>query len=248
MSDEALLELLRQVVTAVRQALDQVDDWGLSGGKPGQYQLDVAADEAAMGVLQDADVGVLSEETGFHHPERELWVALDPVDGSTNAARDLPWYATSACVLDREGPRVALVVNQATGDSYEAVRGSGALRNGTPISPSHCSTLSEAVVGVTGFPPMPIDYRQIRALGAASLDLCAVASGSLDAYIDCSPSSHGPWDYLAALLVCWEAGAQVAEAAGRDFVAREPTDRRIPVAAATPALLEEAVAARSSFL
>jgi myo-inositol-1(or 4)-monophosphatase len=247
-TDEALLDLLGEVVAAVRRALDEVEDWGLSGHKAGQYRHDVAADEAALDVLEKADVGILSEETGIHHPDRELWVALDPVDGSTNASRDLPWYATSACVLDAEGPRVALVVNQATGDRYEAVRGSGALRNGAPISPTDCSTLGEAVVGLTGFPAVPIGYRQVRALGAASLDLCAVASGSLDAYIDCSPSSHGPWDYLAALLVCWEAGAHIVEAAGRDFIVKEPTERRTPVAAATRRLLEEAVAARATFL
>jgi myo-inositol-1(or 4)-monophosphatase len=248
MSDEALLDLLSDVATAVRRALDQVDDWGLSGRKPGQYRLDLAADEAAMGVLEGADVGVLSEETGLHHPDRELWVALDPVDGSTNASRNLPWYGTSACVLDAEGPRIALVVNQANGDRYEAVRGAGALRNGEPISPSDCTSLNDAVVGVTGFPPVPIPYRQVRALGAASLDLCAVASGLLDVYVDCSASAHGPWDYLGALLVCREAGAHMLEAAGRDLVTRDAQERRIPVAAATRPLLEEAVAARSAFL
>ncbi len=248
MSDEDLLDLLREVAAAVRHALDQVADWGPSGRKPGQYQLDVAADEAAMGVLEQADVGVLSEETGLHHPDRQLWVALDPVDGSTNASRNLPWYGTSACVVDDAGPRVALVVNQATGDRYEAVRGAGAFRNREPISPSDCSSLADAVVGVTGFPAVPIAHRQVRALGAAALDLCAVASGMLDVYIDCSPNAHSPWDYLGALLVCREAGAHIVEAAGRDLVVRGVDDRRSPVAAATRPLLEEAVAARSAFL
>ncbi|MCA1692999.1 MAG: inositol monophosphatase, partial [Actinobacteria bacterium] len=189
---------------------------------------------------------ILSEETGFHHPERELWVALDPVDGSTNASRRLPWYATSMCVLDGEGPRVAVVVNQATGDRFEAVRGSGARLNGEPISPTDCQSMDQAVVAVTSFPPRPLGSRQVRALGAAALDICAVASGSVDAYIDFSASSHGPWDYLAGVLVCTEAGAHVAEAAGRDLVARGVHDRRSPVAAATGSLLEEAVAARAA--
>jgi myo-inositol-1(or 4)-monophosphatase len=82
-------------------------------------------------------------------------------------------------------------------------------------------------------------------MGAAALDICAVASGSLDAYIDFSRSSHGPWDYLAGILVCTEAGAHVAEAGGRDFVVRSDQDRRAPVAAATRPLLEEALAARA---
>jgi fructose-1,6-bisphosphatase/inositol monophosphatase family enzyme len=245
-TDDDLLDLLREVAAAVRKALDGVDDWGLSGRKQGQYRLDLAADAAALDVLARADVGVLSEETGFHHPERELWVALDPVDGSTNASRHLPWYATSACVLDGDGPRVALVVNQATGDRFEAVRGGGARCNEVPLHPTDCTTLADAVVGVTACPPGPRGFRQVRALGAAALDICAVASGALDAYIDFSPHSHGPWDYLGAVLVCHEAGAHIVDAAGRDLVARGTSERRTPVAAATPALLDEALAARDA--
>ena len=246
MDDDVLLEVMDEAVAAVRRALDQVTDWGPSGRKPGQYHLDLAADSAAIEVLERAEVGILSEETGLRYPERELWVALDPVDGSTNASRHLPWYATSLCVLDAEGPRLALVVNQATGDRFQAVRGEGATLNGNPVGPTECSALDDAVVGVTSCPPKPIGYRQVRALGAAALDICSVASGALDAYIDFSRSSHGPWDYLAAILVCAEAGAHVAEANGQDFVTRESGDRRAPVAAATRALLEEALSARAA--
>jgi fructose-1,6-bisphosphatase/inositol monophosphatase family enzyme len=247
MDDAGLLEILGEAAAAVRSALEGVEDRGLSGRKPGQYHLDVAADRAARAVLEGAGLGVLSEETGLHHPERPCWVALDPVDGSTNASLALPWYATSACVVDAEGPRVALVVNQATGERFEAVRGGGARHQGTPVGPTGCTRLAEAVVGLAGWPPRHLGWGQLRVLGAASLDLCAVAAGRLDAYVDCSRDAHGPWDYLAALLVCTEAGAAAADAQGRDLVVRSPAQRRVPVAAATPALLAEAVAARATF-
>lgn len=246
MTDEALLDLLREAAAAVRGALDTVEDWGPSGRKVGQYSLDLAADAAALEVLRRAEVGVLSEESGFHYPERELWVALDPVDGSTNASRRLPWFASSLCLLDGDGPRVALVINLATGDRFEAIRGQGAWQNDTPIRPTDCPGLSQAVLGITACPPNPIGARQVRALGAAALDLCAVAAGSLDAYVDFSRGSHGPWDYLAGILVCTEAGAHVAEAYGRELVVRGVDDRRTPVAAATPSLLDEVVAARAA--
>jgi len=244
MKDEVLLDLLREAAAAVRAALDTVEDWGPSGRKVGQYSLDLVADAAVLGVLGRADVGVLSEESGFHHPERDLWVAVDPVDGSTNASRRLPWFASSLCVVDGDGPRVGLVANLATGDRYEAIRGQGAWQNDAPIAPTACPSLDEAVLGVTSCPPFPLGARQVRALGAAALDLCAVAAGSLDAYVDFSRSSHGPWDYLAGVLVCTEAGAHVAEANGLELVARGIDDRRTPVAAATESLLAEVVAAR----
>ena len=74
-----------------------------------------------------------------------------------------------------------------------------------------------------------------------------VADGTLDGFIDCSPSAHGVWDYLGGLLVCREAGAVVADGLGRELVTLDHADRRTPVAAATPQLLAEIVAARRTF-
>jgi myo-inositol-1(or 4)-monophosphatase len=246
-TDDALLAILTETVDAVRTALDALGDWGPAGTRPGQYRSDIVADKAALAVLQGAGLGVLSEETGPHDLDRDLIVALDPVDGSTNAARGLPWFATSLCVVDAEGARMALVVNQATGERFDAVRGGGARRNGAPTGPTTCSRLADAVLGMTGYPPTDLGWRQMRSLGAAALDLCAVACGHLDVYIDCSNHAHSPWDYLGGMLVCQEAGASVAEAAGRDLIALGWRDRRVPVAAATPELLAEALAARRGF-
>jgi myo-inositol-1(or 4)-monophosphatase len=246
-TDDALLAVLFEAAAAVRGALDVLSDWGPAGTRAGQYHSDLVADRAALDVLRGSGLGVLSEETGPHDTDRELVVALDPVDGSTNAARGLPWFATSLCVVDARGARVALVVNQATGERFEAVRGEGALRNGGPLAPTACSRLDDAVLGLTGYPPADLGWRQMRALGAAALDLCAVACGHLDAYIDCSTHAHSPWDYLGGMLVCQEAGAAVADAGGRELVTLGWTDRRVPVAAATPELLAEALEARRAF-
>src|SRR4051812_10594571 len=120
------LGLLHEVADAVAAALRSVTDWGPSGGRVGQYALDVATDEAALTVLRRAGVGVLSEESGYAPDGRAEIVVMDPIDGSTNASRGIPWYATSLCLVDGDGPSVALVVNQATGMRYSAERGSGA--------------------------------------------------------------------------------------------------------------------------
>ena len=241
-----LLEVCRATTAAVTAALAAVDDWGLAGTRPGQYLPDLAADAAAVEVLLGAGLGVLSEESGLHEPGRSLLAVLDPLDGSTNASRGIPWFATSVCVLDADGPVAAVVVNQASAVCYQATRGGGATRDGRPVRPSGEEHLGAAIVGLSGYPPAYLGWKQYRALGAVALDLCAVADGTLDGYVDAARSAHGPWDYLGGLLVCHEAGASVADALGRDLVVRSPDERRTPVAGATPALLHELVARRTA--
>ncbi|HUP68864.1 MAG TPA: inositol monophosphatase [Acidimicrobiales bacterium] len=247
MDDDDLLEILNEAADAIAAVLAPLEDWGLAGTRAGQYHSDLAADAAAVALLTGAGLGVLSEESGLHHDDRALLVALDPVDGSTNASHRLPWYATSLCALDSAGARAAVVVNQSSGVRYEAVRGAGATRDGQKIRPSRSTHLPAALVGLSGFPPGHFGWGQFRALGAAALDICAVADGMLDAYVDCSPHAHAPWDYLGAMLVCQEAGAVVADAHGRDLIARGWSERRTPVAAGTPELLAQLLAARSTF-
>lgn len=247
MRDDLLLEALHDAATAVRSALDGLHDWGDAGTRTGQYHSDLAADEAALAVLERAGLGAMSEESGLHDADREIVVVMDPVDGSTNASRGLPWYATSLCAVDGDGARAALVVDQASGARFEARRGGGATVDGVPLVPSGCVELGEALVGLSGMPPWWFGWKQFRALGAVALDLCAVAGGQLDAYVDCSLSAHGSWDYLAGMLICHEAGAGVVDAWDRPLVSLEHADRRTPIAAGTHRLLDAAVTARRGF-
>jgi fructose-1,6-bisphosphatase/inositol monophosphatase family enzyme len=227
-----LLEVLDDAVAAVRGALDALEDWGPTGSKPGQYRFDVAADGAALPVLHGAGLAVLSEESGTTGDGPSgLLAVIDPVDGSTNAHRQVPFYATSICVLDAEGPYVGLVVNQATGARYAAVRGNGAERDGSVIAPSGCTELGRAIVGISGFPGTYPGWAQFRALGAASLECCAVAEGVLDAYLTAGRSTLHGWDYLAGLLICREAGGVERERDGKDLVVRDAAPRRLIVAA-----------------
>lgn len=246
MNDETLCEVLDEAATAIRAALGGLDDWGLAGTRQGQYLSDLAADAAALSVFERAGLGVLSEESGRHRPDSKITVVLDPLDGSTNASRGIPWYATSLCAVDADGPRASLVINLASGDRFEAVRGGGSFCNGERLTPSGSTELRESLIALSGFPGKWLGWNQFRALGACALDLCAVAAGVVDGYLDCSWNAHGSWDYLGGMLVCTEAGALVVDAEGRDLVTFEHDDRRTPVAAATPALLAELVDARLS--
>ena len=236
MDEVRLLDVLDEAVQAVRSALEVLEDWGPAGTRPGQYRLDLAADGAALPVLHRAGLGVLSEESGVTGDATSgLLAVIDPIDGSTNAHRGVPFYSTSICVLDAEGPLVGLVVNQATGARYAAVRGGGAEGDGGTIRASGCEELGSAIVGISGFPGHHPGWAQYRALGAASLECCAVAEGVLDAYMVVGRSTLYGWDYLAGLLICREAGAAEGERDDLDLVARDASRRR-PIVAATTAL------------
>jgi 3'-phosphoadenosine 5'-phosphosulfate (PAPS) 3'-phosphatase len=102
--------------------------------------------------------------------------------------------------------------------------------------------LPTAIIGLSGHAAEHLGWRQFRALGALALDLCAVAQGRLDGFLDCSVDAHGVWDYLGGMLVCQEAGVTVVDARRRDLVVLDPGARRTPVAGSA-SLVEELVAA-----
>jgi fructose-1,6-bisphosphatase/inositol monophosphatase family enzyme len=238
MDESRLLGVLDEAAVAVRQALDELDEWGPSGLRPGQYKLDLAADAAALSVLHGAGLAVMSEESGLTGERAGgLLAVVDPIDGSTNAHRGIAFYNTSICVLDAEGPLAALVVNQANSVRYAAVRGGGAERDGQPISPSGRTELSTALVSISGYPGRHPGWGQFRALGAAALEFCAVADGTLDAYMVVGRSTLYGWDYLGGMLICTEAGAVTVERDGQDLCVRDDTPRR-PIVAGSQALVD----------
>lgn len=238
-NDDVILDVLHEVADAVHAVLVKNSDWSLSGLKKSQYQVDLACDEAALAILHRAGFTVLSEESGITGEVggAGLFVVMDPLDGSTNASRGVKWFATALCVLDEEGMRASLVANQSgVSDRWTATRGGGAFKNGEPIGPSKCTELSKAIVGVSGIVKVKPGWAQFRALGAAALDLCLVAEGVTDGWIDFN--SHGGWDYMASLLVCHEAGVAVREFNDREPVVREHTERRTLIVGATSELLD----------
>ena len=243
MDDDALLALCGEAVDEVTRALSSVGDWRPAGQRPGPYAIDLVADRAVLDVFKPAGIGVLSEESGSTGTGAALVAVVDPVDGSTNASRGVPWYACSICVVDHDGPRVAVVANLAAGDRYHAVRGEGAWKGSTRLATSGCRVMSEAIVALTGYPRRHMGWSQFRAFGAAALDLCFVADGTVDAFCAVGRSQLGPWDYLGALLVCQEAGAAVAELDGRDLVTFDHGARRSVAVAATEELLDQVIRA-----
>jgi myo-inositol-1(or 4)-monophosphatase len=199
--------------------------------------------------------GVLGEEgAATIGRSRVRWV-LDPIDGTVNFMLGLPQYAVSVAA-ELDGAVVAgCVHNPETGDTYSAVRGRGAFltrSDGTRLQlrgPRRVP-LARMVVG-TGFSYDADTRRQqaaaltrllprigdIRRLGAASLDLCAVASGTLDGYFELGLHE---WDYAAGLLVAHEAGCSSSGLRGRTAGTTFAAVCAEPVAADFFALLSDA--------
>jgi myo-inositol-1(or 4)-monophosphatase len=227
---DAQREVVAPLVGAERRARTE---------RPGQYALDVLADDVIVPMLVGAGAAVVSEESGRSGPsDAPITVVVDPVDGSTNCSREIPYWAISLCALDAEGPVCALVANQATGESFTAMRGEGAWSGTRRLVPSAATRVEDCVIGVAGLPKRPLPWKQFRALGSAALTLCDVAAGRIDGYLDALDDQHAPWDYLGGLLVCSEAGAIVRDAGGRELVTSDPDARRTIVAGGTAELVD----------
>ena len=244
MDVDTVLEIFRQIAGEIRSGLDGLDDWGLSGGHPGQYVHDVIADEIAIPILWSAGLGVVSEESESQGLDRPVVAIVDPIDGSTNASLGIPWYATSLCAIDSEGLLASLVCNQATGNTYVATRGMGAELNGEPIQHSRKGELRDSILVLNGLPHSYFGWKQYRALGSAALDLCSVADGTFDGFADFS-SGLALWDYAGAALICSESGVVISEVNGTklDFenLLKSPSSRIRLLAAGTQSLHENLI-------
>lgn len=178
---------------------------------------------------------VVSEESGVSQGG-DVTVVVDPIDGSTNCDHGIPFYATSLAAV-RRGELVAGVVrNQATGTTYVAELNSGATRDDLSINVSSVTDISSSIVAFSGLPRGHLGWAQYRALGAASLEICLVADGSIDAYSVVRQSTLRPWDYLGGLLILSESGGVFQELGGQDLVTVERSPLR-PIFAATSDLL-----------
>jgi myo-inositol-1(or 4)-monophosphatase len=231
-----ILKSLETCANAINEAIIGHRGRGYSGLRETQYHLDLAADAVAVELLTRDGFRVISEESGVTG-EGEYTVVVDPIDGSTNCDRGVPFFATSLAVLRGEELVAGLVMNQATGDIYKAARGAGATRNGDVITVNDTESMAESIVAFSGYPDRHLGWSQYRALGAASLEICLVADGSLDVFGVAQHSTLNPWDYLAGLLILEEAGGVVGDYLGEDLVISQMAVRH-PIFCATPTLLD----------
>ncbi len=248
--DRDILGFLHDVADAAADVIDETVLWTFTSDREGQYSGDVAVDEIVVDMCEAAGFFVLSEESGsgdmeWPLPPGKLLIVVDPVDGSTNASKGFPWFATSLCVVDEHGPRVALVAEQSgTEVRYAAIRGAGANVDGFRMRVSGCVDPDQAVVATNALPAPGHGWWQVRTMGAAALDISLVGKGAVDGFIDYD--GLGVWDYLAAVLICAEAGAVIAEANDQDLMTVDTAAKRRPVIASSPEMLASLMASRRS--
>ncbi|WP_419163353.1 inositol monophosphatase family protein [Candidatus Palauibacter sp.] len=167
-------------------------------------------------IMAEDDLSPVSTQSETGAGERMLWV-IDPLDGTTNWLHGYASFGVSIATVDSRGLRTGVVINSSNEEEFTAQRGGGAMRDGHPIRVSEVSDPKLALLG-TGFPfkrrellprylavlgTMLAKTSGVRRQGAASVDLCDVACGRLDAFWE-----HWlrPWDVAAGALIVREAG------------------------------------------
>lgn len=185
-------------------------------------QMDRAAEAEIRRIIaehrpHDAVVG--EEEGGGEGGDGVVTWWIDPIDGTTNYVYDHPGYAVSVAAARGERTLAGVVADPTHRRTYQASVGSGATCEGRTLSLGEPPPLDRMLVA-TGFGYDPSRraaqgavvarllprVRDIRRVGAASLDLCSVAAGRVDAYYEAGLSR---WDMEAGVLVAREAGAVV---------------------------------------
>lgn len=246
--EDLLKEASRRVDRIVSRAADpeeqrRVVAIGASGDKT--LAVDRDAETAAIDCLMQAgDVRIVSEEKGEVGSRRSKWtVLLDPVDGSSNFERGIPFYCTSFAVVEGtrlSGTKYALVRNLVNGDTYYAERGRGANKNNRKITTSSISDLPESVVAIDvsrassdvlrRLTPLVASVKRHVHLGANALELCLLAEGKVDAFVDVRGATRVT-DLAGAMIIAKEAGGVVTTENGGELDADLNLEERLRVIA-----------------
>jgi myo-inositol-1(or 4)-monophosphatase len=203
-----------------------------AGGDPIK-KVDMAAENAIVDALKEEGISftLISEESGmktYGENPSECYVTTDPIDGTTNLMRGIRFYATSIAVSNNQdlgSVHAGLVADLLHGTTYIAQKGQGVYRDDQKIRPSENISLDEAVVGVDlnsyrverivpRLTNLIRSTKHIRHLGANALELCYVADGTTDAFVDIRGKLRAT-DIAAAWLIVVEAGALMTTTAGK---------------------------------
>lgn len=198
---------------------------GASG--QGTSRIDKFAEDAVLEFLDDQDIklNVLSEEAGFIDRGASRTLVLDPIDGTLNCTRGIPFFSVSLAIGKKRMSDIdfALVRNLYSGDTYFARRGGGAELNGHRIGVSKYDRDEAVFIMFDGVDAAEDSDRvkllahRVRAMGCASLEMCLVAQGAVQAhYMNCTNFNRmiRVVDIAASCLILREAGGEVVDLEG----------------------------------
>jgi myo-inositol-1(or 4)-monophosphatase len=228
---EILFECKNNVKTRILPYLTTIREpqpnLGIGAGGDVMKPMDLAAETAIVDTLTQHCVSftLISEESGikqFGVNSDECFVTVDPIDGSTNFMHGLPFYCCSIAVSRKQTLNdvyAGLVADLAHDITYTAFEGKGAQRDGKKIQTSKNTSLDEAVVGldlntykvkelIPKLTPLIAKTKHIRHFGANALELCYVANGLTDAFVDIRGKLRTT-DVAAGFLIVKEAGGIV---------------------------------------
>ncbi len=228
---------------------------GMGAGGDRTMVVDKETEDAVLEVFEGVgDSRLVTEERGELGPRSARWsVVIDPIDGSSNFERRVPFYCTSIAVA--EGQRLGdvkygLVRNLVSGETYYAERGEGATINGRAISTSHARKVQDAVMTIDMCRSTARDIQRVTQLissakrqahfGANALELCLVAEGKLDGFVDIRGRMRIT-DFAAGYLIAKEAGALVTNLEGGTLNPRINLAERFRVVAAANGTLHRAI-------
>ena len=191
-----------------------------------QYLIDVLADEIVQDDFSDFPGYVVSEEQELDKLKLEnnsLLLVVDPVDGSTNASRDIGYWCFSAALVFSGTVIAGVVVDQVSRRVFKATRDSTALlrfADGTEVDLSvlndksvsvgnKADNFANALICFNSHEGPSIPFRHLRHFGSSALAICDVARGGFDAYIDDEDVLLRPWDLLASEYIAIKSGCSV---------------------------------------
>lgn len=223
---EVLLRIAEEVYSAYKELPKDFDGHvkvGMGASGSPTSKIDKFAEDAVLEFLDNENIklNVLSEEVGFVDRGHKDVLVLDPIDGTLNCVRGIPFFSVSMAIgrksmLDCE---YALVRNLASGDIYYARRGGGAEMNGHRIATAKYHEDGIFIVyDNKDAAPQTADVMKLvrkgRSFGAASLEMCLVAQGAAQAlYMNSSRFERQirVVDIAASSLILREAGGEVVD-------------------------------------
>lgn len=261
MTNIAWESLLREAVDQVQEVSDEmshedaVGEVGRGAGGDISMRIDIEAERRIVAVLERvSDVRIVAEESGESGPRGARWtVLIDPIDGSANFARQIPFYCTSIAVMEGDGIgdiEFGIVRNLTSGDTFFASKHGGAELNGRPARTTATTELARSCLGIDMsrattpvlnrlVPLVASIYKQSH-FGANALELCLLAAGRIDGFVDIRGTMR-IMDLAAGYLIAREAGAVFSDEAGRQLDPKISIDSRFGVVGGANPLLHSRI-------